>query len=115
MFSSDKNVETLSQLIEMVKHNVELRKEYAQLNIVEKVVRMFSFTALSLIIAIIISAIILFLSVAFAVWLSQFTGLAMSLLIVALIYLLVLVVFYISRKSLIERPLVKYLSRMLLN
>ena len=62
MLSSDKNVETLSQLIEMVKHNFELRKEYAKLDIVEKVVRLLTMFALALIVIILISAILLFTS-----------------------------------------------------
>ena len=35
MLSSDKNIETITQLVEMVKHNFELRKEYAKLDVVE--------------------------------------------------------------------------------
>ena len=34
MLSSDKNIETITQLVEMVKHNFELRKEYAKLDVV---------------------------------------------------------------------------------
>ena len=115
MRSSDKSVETITQLIEMVKHNFELRKEYAKLDLVEKIVRLFSAIALAMTLGVIIAVILLFLSVAFAVWLSQFIGLTYSLLSVAGIYLLLLLFVYGSRKSWIERPLVKYLSRMLLN
>ena len=46
MLSSDKNIETITQLVEMVKHNFELRKEYAKLDVVEKVVRLLSDTVL---------------------------------------------------------------------
>ena len=115
MLSSDRNVETITQLIEMVKHNVELRKEYAKLDIVEKVVRLLSAAALALTLTFISVAILLFASAAFAVWLSSYIGLTCSLLCVAGFYLLFLLLVYGSRKSWIERPLVKYLSRMLLN
>ena len=115
MLSSDKNIETITQLVEMVKHNFELRKEYAKLDVVEKVVRLLSAIALAVTLAIILASSLFFLSAAFAVWLSQFTGLVLSLVIVAGIYLLLLLMVYGSRKSWIERPLVKYLSRMLLN
>ncbi|MBQ8463777.1 MAG: phage holin family protein [Prevotella sp.] len=115
MLSSDKNIETISQLIEMVKHNVELRKEYAKLDIVDKVVRLISAATLTLVIIVIVAAALLFASAAVAVWLSAYTGLALALLSVAGFYLLVLLVVYLSRKSWIERPLVKYLSRLLLN
>ena len=39
MLSSDQNIETISQLIEMVKHNIELRKEYTKLDVVENLPR----------------------------------------------------------------------------
>lgn len=115
MFSSDKNVETISQLIEMVKHNIELRTEYAKLDVVDKVVRLLSATALALLLGVIIAAIILFASASAAVWLSQHIGLTWSLLAVTGFYILLLILVYGSRKSWIERPLVKYLSRLLLN
>lgn len=115
MFSSDRNVETITQLIEMVKHNVELRKEYAKLDIVEKVVRLLSAAALALTLTFISVAVLLFASAAIAVWLSSYIGLTCSLLVVSGFYLLLLLLVYGSRKSWIERPLVKYLSRMLLN
>ena len=83
MLSSDKNVETISQLIEMVKHNIELRKEYAKLDVVEKVVRLLTMFALALLVVVLVSAILLFTSAALAVWLSQFIELYQSLLVVS--------------------------------
>ena len=115
MLSSDKNVETITQLIEMVKHNFELRKEYAKLDVVEKIVRLLSAIALAMTLALILAVVLLFVSAAIAVWLSQFIGLTMSFLSVAGLYLLILFMVYGSRKSWIERPLVKYLSKLLLN
>ena len=115
MLSSDKNVETISQLIEMVKHNIELRKEYTKLDVVEKVVRLLSASALALLLTVIIAAILLFASAGAVAWLSQYIGLTQSLFAVAGAYLLLLLLVYGSRKSWIERPLVKYLSRLLLN
>ena len=115
MLSSDKNVETISQLIEMVKHNLELRKEYAKLDMVDKVVRLLSAATLAFILIIIAAAILLFFSASIAAWLSAYIGLPMALLAVSGCYLLLLLIVYVSRKSWIERPLVKYLSRLLLN
>ena len=115
MLSSDKNVETISQLIEMVKHNLELRKEYAKLDMVDKVVRLLSAATLAFILIVIIAAILLFLSACVASWLSAHIGLPMALLAVAGFYFLLLIMVYIGRKAWIERPLVKYLSRLLLN
>lgn len=115
MFSSDSQVETLSQLIEMVKHNITLRKEYAKLDVVEKVVQLFSLLALILILSFIATLILLFLSASLAVWLSAYIGLGLSLLVVSMLYGVLLLTIYLSRHAWIERPLVKYLSRLLLN
>ena len=40
MLSSDKNVETIAQLIEVLKHYFELHKEYLKLDVIDKVVRL---------------------------------------------------------------------------
>ena len=88
MLSSDKNVETISQLIEMVKHNLELRKEYAKLDVVDKVVRLLSAATLAFILIVIIAAILLFLSACVASWLSMYIGLPMALLAMAGFYVL---------------------------
>lgn len=115
MLSSEKNVETISKLIEMVKHNFELRKEYTKLDVVEKVVRLLSAAAWALILAGFVAVILFFASAALAAWLSIYLGMVQALLVVSGAYLLALLIVYASRKSWIERPLVKYLSRLLLN
>lgn len=40
MFSNDKNVETIGQLIEVLKHYIGLQSEYLKLDVVDKVVRL---------------------------------------------------------------------------
>ena len=40
MFSNDKNVETIGQLIEVLKHYIGLQSEFLKLDIVDKVVRL---------------------------------------------------------------------------
>ena len=47
MLSSDKNIETLTQLIEMLKHNIELRTEYVKLDTAAKVARLISVATLA--------------------------------------------------------------------
>ena len=46
MFSNDKNIETIAQLVEALKDYVELQKDYLKLDVVEKAVRLL--TAVSL-------------------------------------------------------------------
>ena len=38
MFSSDKNVETIGQLVEVLKHYIGLKSEYMKLDATDKVV-----------------------------------------------------------------------------
>lgn len=40
MFSSDKNVETIGQLAEIIRHYIGLQKEYVKLDVIDKVVRL---------------------------------------------------------------------------
>ena len=49
MLSSDKNVETIAQLVEVLKHYFGLQKEYVKLDIIDKVVRLLTAAALALV------------------------------------------------------------------
>jgi len=51
MFSNDNNVETLARLIERLKRYIGLQTEYVKLNVIEKVVRLF--TAIAILTAIV--------------------------------------------------------------
>ena len=115
MLSSDKNVETLSQLIEMVKHNIELRTEYVKLDVSAKVVRLLSAATLAVLLFLIFLAVMVFVSAAMAVWLSHFWGLTAALFAIAGFYAVLLLLVYAGRKAWIERPLVKFLANLLMN
>ena len=47
MLSSDKNVETIAQLIEALKHYLGLQTEYVKLDVIDKVVRLLTTATLS--------------------------------------------------------------------
>ena len=115
MLSSDKNVESIAQLIEVLKHYLGLQTEYVKLDLIDKVVRLLTATALANIFILIIIAMLMFFSVAFAFWISSFVGTAMAFLIVAILHLLIFVLFVIYRKPWIEKPLVHFLASLLLS
>lgn len=115
MLSSDKNVETLTQLIEMLKHNIELRTEYVKLDATTKMVRLLSVATLAVLLMLIFLPAMLFASGAVAVWLAQYWGVTASLFAVAAFYVVVLLLVYLGRKAWIERPLVKFLANLLMN
>ena len=114
MISSDKNVETLTQLIEILKHNIEMRAEYARLDITARVVRLLGAATLAVLLFLIMLAVILFASMAVALWLAQFWGMAAAFAATAGFYAVVLLLVYACRKSWIEGPLVRFLSEVLL-
>ena len=115
MLSSDKNVESIAQLIEVLKHYLGLQTEYVKLDVIDKVVRLLTAAALAILFFMIIIAVFLYFSFAFAFWLSSFIGMALAFLIVALLHLLIFVLFLIYRKTWIQKPLVHFLATLLLS
>ena len=114
MLSSEKNVETLTQLIEQLKDYAELQKEYQKLNIIEKVVRLLTVAALALVLFLIGVAVLLFVAFGLASWLSGWMGWTAAFFLVAGIHLLLLLIVVMFRRTWIERPLVSFLANLLM-
>ena len=114
MLSSDKNVETIAQLIEVLKHYLGLQKEYLKLDVIDKVVRLLTAATLAIVFILIIIAVLMYASFAFAFWLAIFTGAAKAFLVVGGFHLLIFILFVLFRKPWIEKPLVHFLASLLL-
>lgn len=114
MLSSDKNVETIAQLVEVLKHYLGLQKEYVKLDLIDKVVRLLTAAAIAIIFFLLIIAVMLFLSLALAHWLSTLVSTPLAYLIVAALHLLLLILVIAYRKPWIEKPLVKFLASILM-
>ena len=115
MLSSDKNVETIAQLIEAMKHYLGLQTEYVKLDVIEKVVRLLKAATLFILLFVILLLVLLFASIGLAMWLSKSVGLVAAFFIVAGLYAFILMIVYAFRRSWIERPLVRRLARLLMN
>ena len=115
MLSSDKNVETFAQLIEVLKHYLGLQTEYVKLDVIDKVVRLMTAAALAILFFFIIIAVLMFFSFAFAFWLANYTGTALAFFIVAFIHLLLFILVISFRKTWIEKPLVHFFASLLLS
>jgi len=115
VLSSDKNVETIAQLAEIVKHYLGLQKEYLKLDVVDKLVRLLTFGALAIIFFLILIGVAMFCSFAVAFWLSSYTGMAYAFLIVGGLHLLLILLVFVNRKTWIEKPLVRFFANLLLN
>lgn len=114
MFSSDRNVENIAQLIEVLKRYVGLQKEYLKLDVIEKVVRLVSALALAIIFIMLGVAVLFYLSFAVVHWLEPLTGLGLAYFLMAMLFLLLLILVYAKRTAWIERPLMRFLADILL-
>lgn len=114
MFSNDKNVETIAQLIEVLKHYIGLQTEYVKLDVIEKVVRLLTVITVVTVFCIILLISLIYLSFAAVYALQNLVGsLIWAFLIVGGGYLLLLFIFILLRHKLIERPLVRFLGSLL--
>ncbi len=115
MFSNDKNVETIGQLVEVLKHYIGLQSEYLKLDVVDKVVRLLTAITMTVVLLGLFVMAIIYLSFAAAYALAGLIGsTALAFCIIAGIYLFILILFVIFRHKWIERPLVKFLASLLM-
>ena len=114
MLSSDQNVETIAQLIEALKHYLGLQTEYVKLDVIDKVVRLLTTATLAILLFLILIVVLRFASLGLAFWLSKHIGLTSAFMAVAALHAFVLLLIYAFRRPWIERPLVRYLARLLM-
>jgi E3 ubiquitin-protein ligase DOA10 len=113
MFSNDKNIETIGQLVEQIKHYLTLQSNYIKLDAVEKIVRLITTLLLFGVFAVLVLIALVFFSIALANALSQWCGLTLALCIVGGLYILLLILAYACRHKCIEKPLVRFLTSLL--
>ncbi len=115
MFSTDKNIETIGQLVEVVRHYIGLQSEYVRLDIVDKIVKLFTVLIMAAIIGILLLTALIYLSFAAAFALSTLVGQAEAFCIVGGCYVILLLLCIIYRHQWIEKPLVQFLASLLLS
>lgn len=115
MISSDKNVESIGQLINELKDYYQLQKEFVQLDIIDKVVRISVVFIMTILITILTLLVLFYLSFATVHWMEPYVGEGWAYAIVSAFFLLLLALAVLLRKPLIERPLVRFLSETLMN
>lgn len=115
MFSSDKNVESLAQLIEVLKDYIGLQKEYLKFDVTEKLVRLIAALTLAVIALVLVVATLFYLSFAAVYWMAPATGLATAFAIVGAFFAITLAVVMALRKPLVERPLIRAVASILLS
>jgi hypothetical protein len=115
MLSSDKNVENIGQLAQLLKKYVELQKEYLKLDVIDKIVRLITALTLTIVLLLLGVAVLFYLSFACVYWLEPITGTALAFFIIAIFFLTLLLIVFLNRKTWIQRPLVRFLADVLLN
>jgi hypothetical protein len=114
MFSNDRNIETIGQLVEVLKHYIGLQSEFVKLDVIDKVVRLITALIIAAVLFLLLIIMLIYFSFAAAYALSPVTGTAVAFCIVATFYLIVLILFIIFRKRWVERPLVRFLASLLM-
>lgn len=110
MLSKDENIERIVDFIEEVKHWLSLKKEYAKLALIDKVVKIFTALTIAFVIALLTLLALIYLSFAAAYYLAEIIhSLPLAFLAVCLFYLIILSVVLVKRRTLIERPMVRFL------
>ncbi len=114
MFSNDHNIETIARLIEELKKYASLKGEYIRLNIVEKAVRLITALTVVLTVAILFLLALTYFSFGLAYAMANIVGDTIAFCIVGTVYVFLFVACILFRKSLIEKPLVKFLASILM-
>ena len=114
MFSSDKNIEIIGQLIKLLKHSIGLQGEYLKLDVMEKTVRVITALLLFAILTLIVIAILFFLSLSAALAMGQAIGYPAAFGIIGAFYIVIFILFAIFRKSWIEKPLIRFITNLLM-
>ena len=116
MFSSDRNIETISQLSGGVERYVELRAECLQIDIVSKMSRLFTAIILFVVLFMLSALAVMFMSMTAAAALAPIVGgMATAYAIIVVVSIIIGIVILCNRKKWIEAPIAGCLADLFLN
>lgn len=115
MLSSDKNIETIGQLLVEIKHYIDLQGKNMQLGLVQKTSKLAGALVLVGLVCGLFAVVLIFLSFTLASMLAAFVGQTAGYLLVALVYLLLAALIYVKRKGWIETPITRFVASILLS
>lgn len=114
MFSTDQNIETIGQLVEVLKHYIGLQKERLELDVIDKVVRLITVLTLTFVLSLLLLLALIYVSFAVAYALGNLVGMVASFTLVAGFYLFIFLLLIMFRKQWIEKPVVRFLASLLM-
>jgi hypothetical protein len=117
MFSSNKNIEYISQLVEDIKRYIGLQKDYVKLDVVEKLIILCSAFILGIILLVLTAMILFYFSFAVIYIMEKYWGISLAggYSIITIFFIILFVLVFLFRKKWIEKPLTRFLSKILLN
>ncbi len=114
MFSNDRNIETIAQLIEVLKHYIGLQTKYMKLDVIGKVVRLMTIATMTVVLSFLVFIALIYLSFGAAYALEPVVGMAVAFFIIAGFYILAFALCIVFRKQWIEKPLVRVMANILM-
>lgn len=116
MFSSDNNIETISQLVVELKKYVELQKRGLQIDFVDKLSKLMAAIVMGAVIFLIGVIALVFASMALSAAIAPHVGgTTYGNAIIFFIYVLVGLLVYAKRQTWIEAPIVNFLGHLFLH
>lgn len=115
MFSNDKNIETIEQLVRLVKDYIGLQGEYLKLDVTEKMVRLITALLLFAVFALLFIVILIFVSAAVSFAIAPTIGYPAAFALIAVFHLFLFLMLLVFKKSWIEKPLVKFIASLIID
>lgn len=117
MFSSNKNIEYISQLVEDIKNYIGLQKDYIKLDVVEKLILLCTALIFGIILLVLAAMILFYFSFAAVYTMEKYMGISLAggYSIITLLFIILFILVFVFRKKWIEKPLTRFLSKVLLN
>lgn len=114
MLSSDKNIQSIAQIIEALKDYMSLEKECLKFDLVDRLVRIFTAVILFMVIFVLSVGVLFYLLGTLVAWMTPLMGEVYSNAIMAAALLVLIGIATMNRKKWIERPLTRFFANIIL-
>lgn len=114
MLSSDKNIESIAQLVEMLRAHALIEGEYVKFDITERLGKLLSGLTLALVAFVLGIAILFFLTFSIVHHLEPLTGLAWGYSIASTFFIVLIILVVANRHRWIERPMVRFMANVMM-
>jgi hypothetical protein len=116
MFTEEKDNQSVHRLVSELKTYVNLQKEYAKLEIAEKLTIIFSAMMTALMLILLGMVVLFYLSISLAGVMAPYVGgIAGSYAIIAGFVLLLIIILLVFRKKIILNPIARFLGKIFMN